>query len=98
MDSSSPCDSGEHEWLYLSAMLTPVSLGLFEAGLFPGLNFALTGWYKRSELNKRCAVFFAGAVLAGAFGGIFGYALGKMGGVGGKNGWCWIVSVILLMV
>nr|XP_018265893.1 uncharacterized protein I303_02269 [Kwoniella dejecticola CBS 10117]OBR88051.1 hypothetical protein I303_02269 [Kwoniella dejecticola CBS 10117] len=65
-------------------------LGLFESGLFPGLNFYLTGWYKRDEINRRCAFFFGGAVLAGAFGGIFGYALSKMDGVGGKAGWSWI--------
>jgi MFS family permease len=65
-------------------------LGLFEAGLFPGLNFYLNGWYRRDELSARTAIFFAGAVLAGAFGGIFGYALGEMKGIGGKNGWCWI--------
>ena len=49
-----------------------VLLGLFESGLFPGLNFFLTGWYRREEINKRCSIFFAGAVMAGAFGGIFG--------------------------
>ena len=47
-------------------------LGIFEAGLFPGLNLYLTGWYRREEINRRASVFFAGAVLAGAFGGIFG--------------------------
>jgi hypothetical protein len=40
--------------------------------LVPGLNLYLTAWYRREEINKRAAVFFAGAVLAGAFGGIFG--------------------------
>lgn len=43
-------------------------------------------------------MFFAGAVLAGAFGGIFGYALGQMAGVGGLNGWSWIVSFALIIV
>ena len=46
----------------------------------------------QEEINKRVAVFFGGAVLAGAFGGIFGYALSRMAGVGGLNGWQWIVS------
>ncbi|KAL0243529.1 hypothetical protein I308_105495 [Cryptococcus tetragattii IND107] len=68
-------------------------LGLFEAGLFPGLNFYLTGWYKRDEINRRCAFFFGGAVLAGAFGGILGYGLSKMDGVGGKQGWSWIFII-----
>jgi len=44
----------------------------------------------QEEINKRVAVFFGGAVLAGAFGGIFGYALSRMAGVGGLNGWQWI--------
>ena len=65
-------------------------LGLFESGLFPGLNFFLTGWYRREELGKRQSVFFAGAVLAGAFGGVLGYAFSRMEGVGGKEGWTWI--------
>ncbi|OXG27858.1 hypothetical protein C367_02538 [Cryptococcus neoformans Ze90-1] len=68
-------------------------LGLFEAGLFPGLNFYLTGWYKRDEINRRCAFFFGGAVMAGAFGGILGYGLSKMDGVGGKQGWSWIFII-----
>lgn len=82
-------------------------LGLFESGLFPGLNFFLTGWYRREEINKRCSFFFAGAVLAGAFGGILGCealllaeafadavidGFSRMVGVGGKEGWSWIVS------
>ncbi|WVQ76646.1 hypothetical protein IAR50_006320 [Cryptococcus sp. DSM 104548] len=68
-------------------------LGLFEAGLFPGLNFYLTGWYKRDEINKRTAFFFGGAVLAGAFGGVLGYGLSRMDGVGGKAGWSWIFII-----
>lgn len=77
-------------------------LGMFEAGLFPGVNFYLNGWYRRGELSKRTAFFFGGAVLAGAFGGIFGYALGEMGGIGhlhGKpmSGWRWIFIIEGLM-
>lgn len=60
----------------------------------PGLNFFLTGWYRREELNRRVSIFFAGAVLAGAFGGIFGYAIAQMNGLGGYSGWRWIVSVL----
>jgi len=35
-------------------------------------------------------VFFGGAALAGAFGGILAFAIGKMDGVGGRQGWSWI--------
>ncbi|WOO84993.1 putative transporterc [Vanrija pseudolonga] len=68
-------------------------LGAAEAGLFPGLNFYLNGWYRREELAKRTSIFFGGAVLAGAFGGIFGWALGHMEGIGGKAGWAWIFII-----
>ncbi|WVQ83940.1 hypothetical protein IAT38_006084 [Cryptococcus sp. DSM 104549] len=72
-------------------------LGIAESGLFPGISFFLTGWYKRKEASKRISLFFAGAVLAGAFGGIFGYALSRMDGIGGKAGWSWIFIIEGLM-
>lgn len=36
-------------------------LGLFEGGLFPGLNFIFSLYYTREELGQRVAIFFAGA-------------------------------------
>ncbi|KAI0685413.1 major facilitator superfamily domain-containing protein [Cytidiella melzeri] len=42
------------------------------------------------ERHWRVAVFFGGAALAGAFGGVLAYAIGKMDGIGGKRGWQWI--------
>lgn len=45
---------------------------LSNQGLFPGISFFLSGWYKRKESSKRISLFFVGAVLAGAFGGILG--------------------------
>ncbi|KAG8988898.1 hypothetical protein FRB94_005578 [Tulasnella sp. JGI-2019a] len=65
-------------------------LGLFEGGLFPGLNFLLTCFYTREEQGKRIAIFFAGATLAGAFGGILAFGIRHMAGIGGYNGWRWI--------
>lgn len=65
-------------------------LGMFESGLFPGLNFLLTTWYTRKELNIRVSIFFMGATLAGAFGGILAFGIRQMAGVGGKDGWAWI--------
>ncbi|KAG6890647.1 hypothetical protein C0995_006623 [Termitomyces sp. Mi166 len=44
----------------------------------------------RSERSWRVSIFFGGAALAGAFGGILAYAIGKMEGVGGRRGWEWI--------
>lgn len=65
-------------------------LGVAEAGLFPGVNYYLSCWYKREEFGKRAAIFFSAAALAGSFGGLLAAAIAKMKGVGGKAGWSWI--------
>jgi len=65
-------------------------LGVAEAGLFPGVNYYLSCWYKRSEFGIRAAIFFSAAAFAGSFGGLLAAAIAKMGGVGGKPGWAWI--------
>lgn len=44
-------------------------LGVTEAGLFPGVIYVFSVYYRRSERSRRVAVFFGGAALAGAFGG-----------------------------
>lgn len=48
-------------------------LGIAEGGLFPGVVFFLSMWYKRQERQYRVALFFSAASLAGAFGGILAY-------------------------
>lgn len=58
--------------------------------LFPGINLLLSCWYSRREQNLRVAIFFAGATLAGAFGGALAYGISKMDGIGGLEGWRWI--------
>ncbi|KAF8315935.1 MFS general substrate transporter [Clavulina sp. PMI_390] len=68
-------------------------LGATEAGLFPGINYYLSCWYKRRELGKRAAVFFSAATLAAAFGGLLAAALSNLHGVGGKPAWAWIFII-----
>lgn len=65
-------------------------LGLAEAGLFPGVGYFLSCWYRRSEFGVRMAIFFSAAAVAGSFGGLLAAAIAKMDGVGGKPGWAWI--------
>ena len=71
-------------------MVARFFLGLTEAGLFPGINYYLSCWYKRSEFGIRAAVFFSAAAVSGSFGGLLAAAIGRMKGVGGKEGWAWI--------
>ncbi|PSK35935.1 hypothetical protein B9Z65_5750 [Elsinoe australis] len=70
-----------------------VVLGITEGGLFPGVVFLLSMWYKRDERQFRIAMFFSAASLAGAFGGILAYGIGFMRGIGGLNGWAWIFII-----
>ncbi|KAL8758229.1 MAG: hypothetical protein Q9199_001639 [Rusavskia elegans] len=65
-------------------------LGLAEAGLFPGINYYLSCWYKRNEFGIRAAIFFSAAAVSGSFGGLLAAAIAQMDGVGGKAGWSWI--------
>ncbi|CAK5283160.1 unnamed protein product [Mycena citricolor] len=67
-------------------------LGTFEAGLFPGVAYYLSCWYKRSEFGIRAAIFFSAATVSGAFGGLLAAAISKMEGIGGKPAWAWILS------
>ncbi|SMR58697.1 unnamed protein product [Zymoseptoria tritici ST99CH_1E4] len=68
-------------------------LGLAEAGLFPGVNYYLSCWYKRSELGIRAATFFSAAALAGSFGGLLAAAIAQMDGIAGLDGWAWIFII-----
>ncbi|KAL1841471.1 hypothetical protein VTJ49DRAFT_7026 [Mycothermus thermophilus] len=67
-----------------------IFLGVTEAGLFPGVAYYLTNWYRREEMQLRQAMFFSAAGIAGAFSGLLAFAIGKMDGVGGLEGWRWI--------
>jgi hypothetical protein len=69
-------------------------LGVTESGLFPGVVFYLSMWYKRTETHYRVALFFSAASLAGAFGGILAYGIGFMVGVAGLKGWRWIFILV----
>ncbi|KAJ7919667.1 MFS general substrate transporter [Mycena leptocephala] len=65
-------------------------LGVFEAGLYPGMAYHLSCWYKRSELGIRTAFFTSATTLSGAFGGLLAAAISNMDGIGGKPAWAWI--------
>nr|QFR37057.1 MFS transporter [Cyberlindnera americana] len=65
-------------------------LGVFECGLYPGISYTLTMYYKKKQLQSRQAIFYAAASMAGAFSGLLAFAIAKMSGVGGYEGWRWI--------
>jgi hypothetical protein len=68
-------------------------LGTVEAGLFPGLVYYLTFWYRVSERSLRVALILASATLAGAFGGAIAYGVGQMNGAHGLSAWRWLFFI-----
>jgi sugar phosphate permease len=75
---------------YSGLMATRVFLGVFEGGLFPGVNYYITQWYARHECGFRMALFFRG--------------IAEMNGVARIAAWAWIfileglMSIVVSMV
>lgn len=68
-------------------------LGVFEAGVLPGIVYVTSAYYKRHEYQKRGSIFFCSSVSAGAFGGLFAYAISDLGGRHGLAAWRWIFII-----
>lgn len=79
---------------YHGLLTARVFLGVTEAGLYPGVSFYLTMWYRREELQLRQALFFCAASIAGAFSGLLAYGISHMRGVAGLEGWRWIFILV----
>ncbi|KAK4126974.1 MFS general substrate transporter [Parathielavia appendiculata] len=68
-------------------------LGIFEAGMMPGIAYYLSRWYRRSELTFRLSLYIVMAPLAGAFGGLLASGILTLDHVGGLRGWRMIFAV-----
>ncbi|KAF8693162.1 hypothetical protein AX14_002310, partial [Amanita brunnescens Koide BX004] len=66
-------------------LVARVFLGLAEAGLFPGIVFYLSQWYRRRDVALRIAIFYSSATIAGR-----SFGIEHMENVGGLHGWQWI--------
>jgi len=75
---------------FTGLLVCRAALGVAEGGLFPGVTWYITLWYRRHECGLRMAIFFSAATLAGAFGGLLARAIIEMDGVAGVAGWAWI--------
>ncbi|CAK7230255.1 hypothetical protein SEUCBS140593_007523 [Sporothrix eucalyptigena] len=65
-------------------------LGAAEAGVFPGMIYYFSFWYRAEERAARIASFMCSATLSGAFGGCIAYGVGHMNGAGGLAAWRWL--------
>lgn len=62
-------------------------LGMFEAGMMPGIAYYLSRWYRRSELAFRLSLYIVMAPLAGAFGGLLASGILKRTSFAGVHTW-----------
>jgi D-galactonate transporter len=66
-------------------------LGVFEAGLYPGVILYLTYWFPARRRAKMTGWFMTAIPLAGIVGGpISGWIMGTMGGRAGLASWQWL--------
>ncbi|KAI1465823.1 MFS general substrate transporter [Daldinia caldariorum] len=72
-------------------------LGVFEAALPAGATYMISLYYTKREASNRFAWFFNFALAGPLFSGLLAYALEKMEGVGGYEGWRWIFIIEGLM-
>lgn len=68
-------------------------LGLFEAGMLPGIAYYMSRWYRRAELAFRLAMYIVMAPLAGAFGGLLASAILKLDHFGSTRRWEMIFAI-----
>lgn len=68
-------------------------LGIFEAGMMPGIAYYMSRWYRRAELAFRLSLYLVMAPLAGAFGGLLASAILSLDHVGSLHRWRMIFAV-----
>jgi len=68
-------------------------LGMFEAGMMPGIAYYLSRWYRRRELAFRLSLYIVAAPLAGAFGGLLASGILTLSHFGGLHTWRMIFGI-----
>ncbi|KAH7090733.1 high-affinity nicotinic acid transporter [Paraphoma chrysanthemicola] len=65
-------------------------LGMFEAGMFPGLLAQFQAWYRPDEMGRVIAYFFCWSAVSGMVSALLAYAISYMDGIGGLSAWRWV--------
>jgi hypothetical protein len=52
----------------------------------------ISKWYLPNEIQTRIAILYTSAASGGAFSGLLAFAIAKMDGTGGYEGWRWVCS------
>ncbi|KAF4122211.1 Major Facilitator Superfamily [Geosmithia morbida] len=82
-------------WVRTTSQMSAVRflLGIFEAGMMPGIAYYMSRWYRRSELAFRLSLYIVMSPLAGAFGGLLASAILSLDHFGGLHSWRMIFAV-----
>ncbi|KAJ3529929.1 hypothetical protein NM208_g9548 [Fusarium decemcellulare] len=68
-------------------------VGLFEAGMFPGVVTTLTYWYRTDEFGRPMMWFFGISNLSGIIGSLLCYGISYMDGAQGLSAWRWVYII-----
>lgn len=74
--------------------LCRILLGIFEGAFLPAALFLLQVWYCRFEFQKRQAAFYVVGTGSSGLSGLLAFAIEKMDGIGGLEGWRWIFIIV----
>lgn len=82
-------------FVHTKAQLSAVRfiLGIFEAGMMPGIAYYLSRWYRRAELTFRLSLYIVMSPLAGAFGGLLASAILRLDSFGTLHSWRMIFAI-----
>jgi MFS family permease len=68
-------------------------LGFFEAGIYPCCIMLISALYRRKEQAGRIGLVYICNGIAMAIGGLIGYGIGHMQGIGGLAAWQWLMII-----
>lgn len=68
-------------------------LKFHRAGFLPGAILIISNWYLPNETQTRIAILYTSAATGGAFSGLLAFAIAKMDGMAGMEGWRWIFLI-----
>jgi hypothetical protein len=71
---------------------------LSRAGFLPGAVLVISKWYLPNETQTRIAILYTSAASGGAFSGLLAFAIAKMDGTAGYEGWRWVCSLLFHLV
>ncbi|KAF2795750.1 high-affinity nicotinic acid transporter [Melanomma pulvis-pyrius CBS 109.77] len=65
-------------------------LGMFEAGMFPGVMAQYSSWYRTDEMGRIVTYYFCFSSISGIVGALLTYGISYMNGIGGLSAWRWV--------